>query len=410
MHRLRNIFGIGFICLIVVSLKMPLQAFTIGEAANAITNRLEVKQLKGDANGVYAGSWPGEADFTGSIVAGIAGTYEMTWKSDYKSSAELGGDYILLWSQGSFYGDEAFALTRLSQIATDPCNNNWRTAVASFYNNVKKSSGSTNGYISNFQLYYEPSTAVLYMANYVIAAYYVNAVDKQIWRKGLIDWLSKVDDSSDFPVLAMGVATWALAQTGPMDKTLINPSANNSSYWYMVKLSDIPNLLLSNQVSIGRPGEGSFYWQFKHTGNDPNGYGYTEDAIFGTLGLTAIAKADPNHDPRIDSAILAARESLLNGISPDGRVWWQLSQKGAFYNVYSGEMLQVLRDLSIPGDINLDGVVDLLDLEILLNNYPASNCSEKFGWCNGADLNRNGKIDYNDFYIMIDNWLKGTKS
>jgi len=159
----------------------------IGEAIGAIADRLEAEQVP---DGVSAGIWPGEALYTGSIIAGMVSAYELTCDPNYRASAELGGDHILWAAKGDFYGDEALALTRLSQIASDPCDNPWRTVVRDFYCAVKNDVNSTEGYISQF-IGTEPSTAVFYLANYVVAAYYVDAEDKQIWRQGLVDYLAQ---------------------------------------------------------------------------------------------------------------------------------------------------------------------------------------------------------------------------
>jgi hypothetical protein len=159
----------------------------------------------------------------------MACAYEVKHDQKYLASAELGGDYVLLVSAGNFFGDEAFALTRLSELAENPSDNPWRTAVKQFYSDVKQVNG-TEAYISQF-VGVEPSTAVFYLANHVVAAYYVDAEDKQIWRQALVDWLAQVDDSLDFPVMGLGVATWALALTGELDNTLIDPSGTGASYW-----------------------------------------------------------------------------------------------------------------------------------------------------------------------------------
>ena len=369
-------------------------AISVSEAISTIADRLAAEQIQ---QGDYLGTWPGEADFTGSIVAGLAGAYEATSQSSYKASAELGGDYILWTAQGNFFGDEAHALTRLSQIAADPNNNAWRTAVGDFYAAVKADyPGSTQEYMNAF-VGTEPSTAVFYVANHVVAAYYVNAADKEIWRQGLIGWLSRVDDSSQFPVMALGIATWALAQTGPLDDSLISPPGEGAPYWIGKMLKDLPNLLLSHQVAEGQPGAGSFYWQFTHSDGDLNNC--TEDAIFATLGLLTTSQLYP--DPNVDSAVRAARAALLGGITAEGMVWERLSQEGAVYYTYAGEMLQVLAALPIPGDINGDGQVDLADFEILINNWGASGCTEP-SWCGSADINKDGQVDSADLQILLD--------
>lgn len=390
----------GVVIVVLMFSASPLLASSIGEAIEAVADRLDAEQIK---SGVSTGSWPTEADFTGSIVAGMASAYELTCNGYYKDSAESGGDYILWAAGGNFYGDEAFALTGLSEIANDPCNNFWRTAVSDFYYNVKHDVDGTAGYISLFGGT-EPSTAVFYMAHHTVAAFYAGAEDKQIWRQGLIDWLAQVDDnSSDFPVMALGVATWALARTGPLDATFVDPSGTGKPYWNLVTLAALPGLLASHQV----PGSGAFYWRFDHGDGGPGEpvSGYTESAIFGTLGLIAASGANPVLE--VDDAILAGRQVLLDSISSEGKVWERLSQEGSVYYAYAGEMLTVLGELIIPGDLNLDGGVDFVDFAFLADNWRDSGCTA-CSWCNGADLDCNGEVNFSDLKIIVDNWLEGT--
>lgn len=392
------IFTMVFTCMYSVFLQTSSFASSIGDAVNAMSNRLVDEQIQ---NGSSKGSWPNEVNLTGSIVSGMASAYELNCKEECKRSAEWGGEYILWAAQNNFYGDEVYALTRLSQIASDPCDNSWRSTVSEFYYNVKYNAGGTENYISNFYGI-ELSTAVFYMANHVVSAYYVDAEDKEMWRNGLISLLSRVDDYSVYPVMALGSATWALAITGPLDETSIHSSGEGAPYWEGIKLSDLPDLLLSHQVQDGQPGAGGFYWQFGHTDNSPNGY--TEDAIFATRGLAAAYWADP--DPNLESAILKSRTALLNGISSDGEVWERLSQEGSIYYTYAGEMLQVLEELVISGDLNLDGITDYSDYALFMKNWHASDCNEYCG-CYGADINHNGKVEFIDLNIMADNWLNG---
>ena len=384
-----------FTCVILLN-QSVLMAMSVEEAINAVAERLQTEQVK---EGFYAGIWPGESDLTGSIVAGMTRAYELTCVGDYKISAELGGENILWIAQGNFMGDEAYALTRLDLNSTDPNNNSWQIAVTNFYNNVESNIGTEN-YILNFYGM-DYSFAVLFLANHVLAAHYVDANDKEVWRQGLIDILSYVDDSSVYPVMALGAATWALALTGPLDETLIHSSSGQgASYWDSKKLSELPGLLLSHQVQDGLPNVGSFYWQFGHTEVSPSGY--TEDAIFATLGLLAAYYNNPN--PELYYAIQKARVALLNGIDAEGKVWERLSKNGADYYAYAGEMLQVLCALIVPGDINLDGNVDLTDFELFIESWGATDCYQNC-WCNSSDLNRNGKVDIEDLYVFLNNWL-----
>jgi hypothetical protein len=372
-----------------------------GEVIKKVADRLEAEQIVG---GVSEGTWPEEADFTGSIVAGMADAYELTCESAYRTSAELGGYYILWIAEGNFYGDEALALTHLSNVADDPYDNVWRMAVSNFYSVIKHDPDGTQGYISLLDEV-DPSTVVFGLANYVVAAYYVDAEDRKIWRQGLTDWLSRVDDSCEFPVMALGAATWALAQTGPLGETSIDPSGEGAPYWNSRKLSDLPGLLLSHQVPNGEQDAGSFYWRFDHgdAGSGESVSGYTEDAIFAALGLVAASWTDP--EPNLDSAILAARAALLNGISSEGRVWERLSQEGSRRYGYGGEMLQVLRELVIPGDLDLDDRVDSIDCAIFANNWHGSGCTT-CPRCDGADLDRSGDVGIVDLAILADNWLE----
>ncbi len=346
-ERLWTITGTSFFWMLVL-LPSAALALSVEECVTVVADRLEADQIH---QGVHIGSWPEEASFTGGIVAGMVDAYKATGQSTYKVSAELGGNYIFWQSQGNLYDNEALALTRLSTIAEDPADNVWRSTVSSFYKGVKYDfEGSTNAYICSYAGL-DPSIVVSYLANHVIAADYVSANDRKIWRQGLISWLSHVDDSCIFPVMALGAATWALAQTGPLDQTLIDPFGNGAACWNMKRLKDLPGLLLSHQVPSGQPGAGEFYWRFDHGDGgsaELRSRGYTEDAIFGTLGLIAVSKAGPALDePDLAQAILSAREALVGAISPDGVVWELLSQEGSVYYVYAGEMLTVLGELGV---------------------------------------------------------------
>jgi hypothetical protein len=54
-----------------------------------------------------------------------------------------------------------------------------------------------------------------------------------------------------------------------------------------------------------------------------------------------------------------------------------------------------------PGDLNLDGRVDLLDLQLFTRDWLKHQSG-----LNG-DLDGNGKVDFNDFGILGENWSGG---
>lgn len=373
----------------------------IGEAIMLVADRLENKQKTG---GPETGAWPKEKDYTGSIAAGMVAAYQRTCDERYKTSAELGGSYILGSAGGNYYGDEAFALARLSKITDDPTNNSWRNALAEFYSIIENSPSGTSGYIAWFETGAEDSSAVFYLAHLLIAAYYVDANDKVIWRDSLPGFLAQVDDNSLYPVMALGTATWALAQSGPLDSTLVDSDGSGRPYWNSnsVTLADLPGLVSSHQVpESNEPNDwsGSFYWNFVHA--DANSGG-TEDTIFSVLALVAAQRADP--DLNYDAEILAAKQALFNAIEPDGSVYAHIWGDSPDAHLYAGEILTALGDLVIDGDFNLDDVVDEHDLARLAENW-LSSCSGSC-LCNVTDLDESGTVNFIDFAILAENWLR----
>jgi len=399
MKRYYLILGL----LIVLIGPTPVFALQLGEGIEALADRLETDQVK---IGSAAGTWFDEELFTGSIVAGMAEAYQATCESDYKVSAELGGEYILQVDYCNLYGDEAYALMKLSEIAPDPCDNKWRTALEDYFYCVEIQPDGTEGYIADF---YEvdPSRAVLYLSYSVIAAYYVDANDKEVWRLGLTDWLASVDDNSDLPVLAMGAATWALATSADLDASPIDRFGTGASYWFGQDLEDLPGLLLGHQVPSGGYAD-SFYWRFGH---DNGGYitdevaGYSEDTLFGTLGLAAANKADP--DLNIDPEILAAQAVMLDNIGWDGIVYEHLWVGGEIYYTYAGRMLMAFYQTILPGDLNLANGVDFVDYSLFAQNY-GEGCTA-CEWCNCADMDKNAVVDANDLKILAESWLLGAE-
>ena len=394
------------ICSILIILTVGLNAATVldlGEGIKAVADRLVADQIKfGDEKG----TWPDEAYFTGAMVAGLVEAYQATCDNSYLVAAEMGGDYIVTVDYCDLFGEEAYALMKLSQVAPDPCDNQWRDALADFYDCVKNDVNGTEGYIA--QLYsIDSSVATFYLANYVMGANYVNATDMDIWRNGLIDWLAQVDDLSLYPVMAVGAATWALSSTGVMDDTLIDQYGTGAPYWSGRELHELPGILLGHQVPEGEPYEGSFYWRFDHSNG---GFvadeiaGYTEDAVFGTLGLQAAN--DANSALGYDSDIMAAQDFLLSSFGPDGVVYDHLVLKEYDFYTYAGEILQALGQTILDGDLNLADGVDLVDYSIFTQSWGDTGCTA-CEWCNCADLDKNGVVDEYDLYVFCDYYLIG---
>jgi hypothetical protein len=57
------------------------------------------------------------------------------------------------------------------------------------------------------------------------------------------------------------------------------------------------------------------------------------------------------------------------------------------------------------GDFNGDLKVDYGDFKILENNWLKTGCGDP-NWCDGSDLNQDAVVDFHDFLIFRDCWLK----
>lgn len=329
------------ICATLCLIFLPIAALAIppDEVVVGVADRLVAAQNS-------AGTWLGEEDFTGSIVAGLVRAYEVTDNDAYINTAESGANYTLDVAGGNYFGDEAYALVRLSEAIGEPT---FADAVLEFYNVL-----DTAEYISGFDAT-DRSNAVFYIAHHAVAAYMVGAPDAEIWRQSLIRYLSRIDDDLAFyPVMSLGVATWALAQTGPMDDTKVDPNVPSSigeEIWADVSLSDLPDMLSTHQVLSGDY-EGSFTVRFDHA-SPGEGYeagGYTEDTIYGLLGLVAadgLITAD-GIELDFDAEIQNARDVLAISVSPSGFVQNHIWLRSPVYHTFGGELLQTAALEPIP--------------------------------------------------------------
>jgi hypothetical protein len=298
------------------------------------------------ANQNSDGSWSGEQGYTGSILAGILQAYQVTEKASYLEAAELSVQFIFDSAGGNFYGDEAYALARLSEITGEQI---YADVVRDFYN-MLDTYEYIKGYAETFR-----DKAVFFIAYHSVAAHMVGANDAAIWREALISNLSLIgDDVAYFPVMSLGVATWGLAETGPMDDTMIDPfGLSDVSYWEGVTLRDLPDILASHQVPDGDYA-GSFYVRYDHAapGLGFQDSGYTEDTIFGVLGLIAVDALGQTDEPGVDDEtgwdfdgeIQSAREVLAQSVHQSGMVQDHIWLGSSLYYVFGGEMLQAFTE------------------------------------------------------------------
>jgi hypothetical protein len=342
----RKMFGYALVVILMLLGQSMTMALTPEQAVDLIATRLDQSQIK---EGSDSGLWSLEGAFLGPITSGMACAYE--WKEDlaYRASADLAGDWILATAiaQGNLLGDEAYALVRLSEISDDPNHNIWQNALVDFFLSPRKhhNESTTEEYLRAFTGL-EPSTATFYLAHYLVAADYVQDQDTDVYRRELISHLSRVDNDASFPVMALGVATWALTVTNtPAEMPITSYEVLPYSPWEGLTVGDLPKMLAGHQVPEGEPFAGSFYWRFDHTDGGTGGVvaGYTEDTVFGTLGLVAVASKNADDaDGEADQAIVAAQTALLHGVDEDGQVYGHLAGQGDTYNTFAGEMLQVL--------------------------------------------------------------------
>lgn len=333
------------VCLVAVSVQAA--PTTLLNAVNALGGRLVANQ-KMDGRAV----WVGENGYEGATALGLVSAFDLTKNAQYQVAAVNAGWRIAtdmdIRDYDAYYGDDVLLFARLGDKPIG-----FSGVAGGFFAKVRQI--GTETYIADYldPKVMDASVAVFYLAHYTVAANALKDRDMALWRSALIVALSRVDDKSLFPVMAMGVGTWALAQTGPMNSVLIDPAGKGAALWKGKRLQDLPGMLLSHQVPAGELYAGSFYSRFDHTGG-VEGYvnkGYTEDAIYGTMGLAADKKVDPNAPAVAADALLAARSVLMAGIGDDGAVKDHLVLGGTSRFVYSGEMLGVLGMLATADDL-----------------------------------------------------------
>jgi len=77
-----------------------------------------------------------------------------------------------------------------------------------------------------------------------------------------------------------------------------------------------------------------------------------------------------------------------------------------YFSTFETEMIEThLMPISLLGDLNSDGIVNFMDYAFLQIQWPNTNCVDP-GWCDGADINKNGTVSYDDLKILCESWLK----
>jgi len=327
---------------------MPLE-----DALRAVADNLASNQVASVAP--FSTGWSGMENYNGAITLGMVSAYNIFGAGSYGHSAKQGAGWLYHDSiTRTPLGDSVLAWNALGVSEYEYGIGVWSDVAASFFDNVQMYTPSeAAGYVASFGG--DAGSAVYYLANLTLAAYGVDAPEKAVWRQGLVQALNEVnDDSALCPIQAIGLATWALATTGPLDSTLINGDPN-APIWGGVALSDLPDVLVSHQVSEGGYDAGSFFGRIDHTAGESDvvAEGYTSDAIFAALGLFAAADSDPNIVPALQGPIVNAIKAVIGALGNDGMVYEHLSLGGEAIYVYSAQMLLLADVIGVGLDVDL---------------------------------------------------------
>jgi uncharacterized protein (TIGR03790 family) len=122
-------------------------------------------------------------------------------------------------------------------------------------------------------------------------------------------------------------------------------------------------------------------------------------AVGGTVGVGNVQEpqAGMNYEPNEDKIF----KMLL-----DGKTWaeaaWSSIRQLSYVNTVVGDPLMTWKQI-IPGDINMDDIVDISDLAIMGANWDLSGQAGGAMWGEG-DLNADGIVDVSDLSILGANW------
>lgn len=77
-----------------------------------------------------------------------------------------------------------------------------------------------------------------------------------------------------------------------------------------------------------------------------------------------------------------------------------------FIGDHGNAMIHILKPVRLAGDVDKNGTVELLDLVVLAENWLLSECVDP-QWCNGADTEHSGNVDFTDFTIIAEQFGEG---
>jgi len=374
------------------------------QAIRVIADRLAAEQV---TEGIRAGYWPRESRYTGSIVTGLAAAYRRMCVPAWREAAIRGGAFIE-YATGGYYlrGEDAYAMVMLSEISGDPNDNPYRRRLTAFYESLRSRPGGSMGFITGLKDAYEPSTAVFHMAYHAVASDYVGAADRRLFRGGVVMYLALVGDETAFwPVMSVGLATWALAQTGELDATPVAWWDAEWPVWGGCRLQDLPGLLYGHEREVS----GVFYWRFDHTDGLAAGWegpaaGFTEDTVFALLGLTALARAGVVSEADVRARIDRAAAAVLQAVDADGAVRGHTVESSPRLCAYAGEVLTALCAATGEGGGRVEEMPPAagVALEALTERWlMAVGAAES---CGCADYDGNGRVDMLDFLRLSEQW------
>ena len=392
------------------------------EAVDRIADRLALEQIP---TGPDTGAWPEQdsvytGEFVGVMVAGLVDAYQLRCNPVYLTAAEAGGQWIKDQIPScALYYHEAYGLMRLSQAVCVDEQSDWLVPLTDFYTCVQAQGDElitgTQWFIDDLVTHTQtvPATGLtdfsvvtFQVAYYTVAAWYVDDPEKHIWRDNLIELLEQLDNTQAFPVRALGAATWALAQAGGLDGTVVtvgDPAWGGYPGGVATTLDELADLLESYRVTGVSPPKWNDHVYWRLVPQADNDTGYTQENVFGILGLDEADENDPAATFR--DAIDAVWAKNLAAVDDDGNVSWNAANPGSegdvSYYFYAGEYLQALAAAQLPGDLNLDDAVDLADLAELGSQWLSSlGCDQ----CSKADLNRDRNVNLTDLARLAQGW------